>query len=350
MIFFTEAELSQLSIHKAGNKFLDERLVLSEHSLIINDDILNSLLMKYFLSSFEKTNEIYRFYHPSGDLGLNEIFHFSEKIFGSAKSFHKNTCQIAKHLYDISTHPNIKSGELYITLFKDLQIEGDLLDAIGIFKSESKEPYLTVAQNGPEFQLDYVQEAINIKKLDKGCLIFNTGKEDGYKVAIVDHTNRTEAVYWIDEFLKLKVRNDNYTKTHATLNLYKNFVTEKLTADFDLSKADKIDLLNRSINYFKDKEQFNVNEFAEEVIGDPRGVKLFQAYKKDYEKEYDTAIDSSFLISTAAVKKQARHFKSVLKLDKNFHIYIHGDKELIEKGFDEQKNMNYYKVYFKNEQ
>ena len=57
-----------------------------------------------------------------------------------------------------------------------------------------------------------------------------------------------------------------------------------------------------------------------------------------------------FEISGNAVKKQQRVYKSVLKLDKNFHIYIHGDRELIEKGFDDGKSMNYYKVYFREEQ
>ncbi len=70
----------------------------------------------------------------------------------------------------------------------------------------------------------------------------------------------------------------------------------------------------------------------------------------DYENEFDTEITDSFEISNAAVKKQARVFKSILKLDKNFHIYIHGSKEMIERGFDEEKNLNYYKVYFKEEQ
>lgn len=41
--------------------------------------------------------------------------------------------------------------------------------------------------------------------------------------------------------------------------------------------------------------------------------------------------------------------KEVLKLDKNFHIYIHGNHELIEKGFDSNKKMNYYKVYYNTE-
>ena len=57
----------------------------------------------------------------------------------------------------------------------------------------------------------------------------------------------------------------------------------------------------------------------------------------------------NFEISVHAVKQQAKVFKSVLKLDKNFHIYIHGNRQLIEKGFDEATGRNYYKLYFDNE-
>jgi hypothetical protein len=57
-----------------------------------------------------------------------------------------------------------------------------------------------------------------------------------------------------------------------------------------------------------------------------------------------------FDISTQAVKKQAKVFKSILKLDKNFHIYVHGNRELIEQGYDEEKHMKYYKVYYREEQ
>jgi len=38
----------------------------------------------------------------------------------------------------------------------------------------------------------------------------------------------------------------------------------------------------------------------------------------------------------------------VLKLDKNFHIYIHGNKELIERGTDPD-GRKYYKIYFEQE-
>ena len=41
--------------------------------------------------------------------------------------------------------------------------------------------------------------------------------------------------------------------------------------------------------------------------------------------------------------------KSVIKLDKNFHIYIHGERQMVEKGFDEVKQLNFYKLFFKEE-
>jgi 37-kD nucleoid-associated bacterial protein len=350
MITNFEAILQTLSIHQTGNKLMDEKYKLSEQPFEIKDDVLNKILIQYFLAPFEKTTEIYRLSHPSEDLNLNEVFHFAEIIFNDPETFHANSQQLAKHLYDASNHPKIKSGELYIAYFNKLQIEGELLDAIGIFKSETKETYLTVQNNNNNFELGYQQEAINIKKLDKGCIIFNTEKEEGYKVAVIDLTNRsTDAAYWVDDFLKLKVRNDNYNQTSATLSIYKEFVTKELESSFDLTKTDKIDLLNRSMKYFKENETFNMDEFAFEVINNEEGIQSFKNYKASYEQEYNTPIADSFAISAAAVKKQARTFKSVLKLDKNFHIYIHGDKELIEKGFDEEMNLNYYKVYFRVE-
>ncbi|MGZ3751280.1 MAG: nucleoid-associated protein [Mucilaginibacter sp.] len=351
MISFFEAALETLSIHRIGNKLQEEHYVLSEAPIPIQDEQLNSLLMHYFVSPYARINEVYRFYHSSDDLNLNEMYHFAEAIFNDPATFHENSQQIAKYLYETSNHPKIKAGELYCAYFKDLQIEGELLDAIGLFKSETKETYLKVYPEQNGFGISYEPDGININKLDKGCLIFNTEKEQGYKVAVIDQTNRNqEAVYWKDDFLKLKVRNDNFHQTNNVLGIYKNFVTQKLDDEFEVTKADKIDLLNRSIKYFKEKESFDLGEFSNEVIGNEQGIASFLNYKKSHEDEFEAPIPDTFDIHAAAVKKQSRVYKSILKLDKNFHIYIHGNKELIERGFDEGKNMSYYKVYFKEEQ
>lgn len=350
MISYFDATLAKISVHRVGNKALNEFYSLSEDTLQIEDETLRRLLMQYFLSPFEKSFEVFRFTHSSDDLELNELFHFSSEIFNDSQVFHEHSGQITKHLFNISNHPKIKSGELYVATFKDIQLEGELVDAIGIFKSETKESYLKVKPEAGGFAISYEEEAINITKLDKGCLILNTEKEEGYKIIVIDQTNRTDAAYWKDEFLQLKIRNDNFNKTNTTLGVCKEFITNKIDNEFDISKADKIDLLNKSMKYFKEKDSFDIDEFSEEVIGNPKAIASFKNFSKVYNDEFDAGLDQPFDISNAAVKKQAKIFKSILKLDKNFHIYIHGNKELIEKGFDEDKSMSYYKVYFREEQ
>jgi len=350
MITYFEAGLNILSVHHIGNSSQNEMYSLSDDPIQFKDEIIPGLLMRYFLSPFEKANEVYHLMHGSGGLQLNEVYTFASEIFANKNRFIEVSQQIAKFLYDVSSHPKIKSGELYIAYFEKVQIEGELLDAIGIFKSETKETYLKVYPDKGGFGIDYEENAININKLDKGCLIFNTEKENGYKVVVID-SNRGQdtAVYWKDDFLQLKIRNDSFNQTNNTLNVYKNFVTQKLDDEFEMTKADKIDLLNKSMKYFKEKETFDIDEFSDEVIGNEKAIESFKTFKKQYEDEFETPITDTFEIAANAVKKQSRVYKSVLKLDKNFHIYIHGDKELIEKGFDDDKHMNYYKVYFKEE-
>lgn len=351
MITSFEASLNQISVHKVGNKSQDEYMVLSEASLSIEDEMLKNLLMTYFLKPFEKVNEVYRFTHATNDLALNEIYHFAKKCFESGSDFHHISQQITRHLYDVSTHPKIKAGEVYVVYFDAVQIEGELHKALGIFKSETKETYLKVYPDAGGFSLSYEQEAINIQKLDKGCLIINTEAEEGFKVVVIDQTNKTQeaAVYWKDDFLKLKIRNDSFNQTHNVLGLYKNFVTEKIDEDFDISKPDKIDLLNKSMKYFKEKEKFDFEEFSDEVIGNDVAANSFKSMMSNYEQEFETPLSNGFDISSQAVKKQATNYKTVLKLDKNFHVYIHGDRQLLEQGFDDIKGKNYITLYYDKE-
>ena len=72
------------------------------------------------------------------------------------------------------------------------------------------------------------------------------------------------------------------------------------------------------------------------------------AYDKIYREENNIDLLDNFDISPLAVKKQAKVFKSVLKLDKNFHIYIHGDTDLIQQGIDSD-GRKFYKIYFNQE-
>jgi hypothetical protein len=130
MISFFEASMAELSVHRIGNKSQDEFYVLSEQSIELKENLLRNLLQQYFLSPFEKTNEVYRFFHPNTDLNLNEVYHFAAEIFDNGEKFHNNSKELAKYLYDVSGHPKIKAGELYVAFFENVQIDGEFHDAI----------------------------------------------------------------------------------------------------------------------------------------------------------------------------------------------------------------------------
>ncbi len=343
----TTETINQLSAHQVGNKNNGEDIFASRAPIDMSDVRLQELLLKYFLSPFT-SQEYYNFTFTNLDFKLNPLYIYATQIFEGTGDFHLNTINIAKHLYEVSNHPLIKSGDLFIAHFSNLFIGGDTVDAIGIFKSENRQAFIKVDQKKSQFVLEY-EDGINIEKLDKGCLILNIEKEAGYKVCIVDRSNKSgEAQFWKDSFLMLKTRSDDYHQTKDFLNIAKNYVTKQYAEDFEANKTDQIEILNRSMEYFKNHDNFEKKEFEAEVFQHPEVIKSFQKFDEVYRGDNDINLADTFEISDQAVKKQARIFKSVLKLDKNFHIYIHGNKEMIEHGV-EPDGRKYYKIYYKNE-
>lgn len=336
--------MDRLILHFVGNKNNGDGVRFSD---VLTDFENIEDFFKQLIDNNFKYEELYQFFFLP-NLELNPMYQFISSVFKEKESFIEQSKNVGRYLYDKSTHPQIKGGELCIFYFKDCQINDELIDCIGIFKSENKETILKVSSTKDGYNLKD-EKGINTTKLDKGCLIFNTETENGYIVSVVDNTNKnTEAQYWKDDFLSVQPKRNEYHQTNQFLGIAKQFVTKKLTEDFEVSKADQIDLLNRSVEYFKNHETFEKTDFVKKVFQDNNIIDSFRNFDEDFRRDNEIEISNNFDISTQAVKKQARAFKSVLKLDKNFHIYIHGDKELIEQGV-EKDGRKYYKIYYKDE-
>ena len=340
-------QLQQVIVHKVGNPSRGEDLKLSVNPLTLNDDMVKALLTKYFLGPFNE-NESYHFTHLR-DVQMNEVYTYVRKIFEDRESFTEQSALLAQFLYSKSTHVKVKEGEFYVVMFDEVPFEGEFIRAVGLFKSETKETFLKVFQHGPSWEV-IQEEGVNINKLDKGCLIFHTNTNEGYKVCVVDATNKqNDAQYWVTDFLQVEPYADSYHHTDKYLSLCKSFITNEYPEKFDVSKSDQIDMLNRSMEYFKTKENFSMEEFTNEVIHHEEVVNTFMDYKKNFESSRNFEIQDEFAIHVSAVKQQQRAFKTVLKLDKNFHIYIHGRRDLIEKGVDEMSGKKFYKLFFEEE-
>lgn len=128
---------------------------------------------------------------------------------------------------------------------------------------------------------------------------------------------------------------------------FRDFVKKQLPQEYEVTPIDVADLLNKGLVYFKENEVYNAEEFSKEVFKDDDLKESFENYLSDYEQAFQICISEEFGINPTAVKKSQRHFKSVVKLDKNFHIYIHGDRKKIEQSEDNKGR--FYKIYYTNE-
>lgn len=344
MYNFTFGKINNLIVHHVGCKNTNEGIRISQNLANLETiiDQISSLISTNF-----KTDELYHF-HFIPSLDLNPVYQFVNLIFKDQSVFVEQSQNCARYLYEKSDHPKIKGGELCIVHIQDCLIDDELVNAIGFVKSENKETILKVLSHRDRLELQS-ETGININKMDKGCLVFNIQKENGYLLAIVDNTNGSrEAQYWKDEFLGvMSIKNDFY-KTNQFLGITKQFLTEEFSKDFEITKADQINLLNRSVNYFKEHEIFKKDDFEQKVFGSENMIQSFRKYDQNFRVKNQIEPENNFDISEKAVKKQAKIFKRVLKLDKNFDIHIHGNHKMMEQGIDED-GRKYYKIYYNNE-
>ena len=339
---------SKITVHRVGNKINQEALMLSQQELQLEED-MKELLGNYFMNAF-KSEEQFHFYSDSY-LVNNPVYSSVSEIFEDKAKFQWESENIAKHLYDAAENPRVQGGELFIVYFEGDTIEsadGDnkKIDSIGIFKTEKREGFLKINPQDESFDIER-DFGISLSKIDKAALIYNSDKESGYVLSVVDNNRNGDIYYWFEDFLKVKQRDNEYFHTQETLSVYKDFITQQLPQEFEVSKADQADFLNKSINFFKEKEEFKYDDFVKEVLEDESVIESFSNFKSDYEQDMQISISEDFPINTQAVKKQQRHFKSIIKLDKNFHIYIHGDRQMLETGQDDKGK--YYRLYFEEE-
>ncbi len=347
MFNFTDVSLNQIVVHNIGSRPDDNGVKLSKNQMQVNDPDVENILKQYFLSPF-KPDYFFSFTNQQS-LDNNPVFSFISKVFDDNSEFYKQSVSLAYQLYESSNHPKIKTGEFYMVKFSNVVIDDEIVDAIGLFKSENKDTFLRVYQKNENFEVDY-DNGINIKKLDKGCLIFNTEKEFGYKVSLVDSTNPVnEALYWRNDFLQVAPRENEFYQTNQILNICKGFSQQVLTTDNKVDKQDQVAFLKRAEAYFNNNKVYDNEQFKADIIGDEQISQAFDDYKQEFEIKRDLSPVNQFDLSEPALKKGKKYFRSIIKLDRNFHIYVHSNPDYIEKGFDNQKGLKFYKLFFHDE-
>jgi hypothetical protein len=339
MVNGKEALVEEFTLHRVGTDGVDN--VLSDFSAVLQGAVEQEFLRKLFLKPFSNMAVTSEFTHAVG--AEYNVLHGLCKDIEAGKDFVGCTRAIAKHLIDVSQHHNINGGDLYVARFSAVELDGAFHDAVGIYKFDDKEVFIEsrVEDDGIALQL---KRGLSNSKPNKAVLVVFT--EGEYTLFILDDNIHSE--FWQKHFIDHKPKKDHVNSTSNVLELTKSFITDQLPQQFEIAKADQIDLLNRSVQYFKSHTEFDQDAFAQEVFQEEGVVKSFKRFGEQFQETHDMDIQDNFAISAHAVKRQARIFKSVIKLDKNFHIYIHGDRNRIEHGVDDS-GRKFYKIYYDQE-
>lgn len=349
MLQLSETVMTELAVHFVGNQSQGGQVQLSDH-LFEPEPEVEIALIQFFLKSFNKAEVSFKFQAPEGEEELveNKIYSSCKTIFENSESLLEESVKITNYLFEQSQHPHIKTGEVFVVRLSDVVLEGEMVEAVGIFKSERKEGFLKFGKNPTQLK---VLEGIPVGKLDKGCMIFRTEEDNGFRVAVVDN-NSYDTRYWNDDFLNLRIDKNETFHTKVVMDMCQDFVKE--VPELQNDPAEQMVFLSKSVDYLKNHENFEMEEFAKEVLTKPEAADELLHFKQTFEKHNDLEVQNNFEIAQPAVKNLKKQVKNSISLDTNIQIKLDFDQaesasQFLEKGYDEARNMYYYKVYFNEE-
>ncbi len=344
---FNRAKLTTLTLAQVGNSLRAEPLRTSNELCKFADDDTGVLTLS-FLKPFRNLER--RALHHSDSLDLNDVYRYSSVIFNDSEALLTHGRKIARHLYKISKHPNIKSGDLCVALIDDVMVDGEPHQALSIIKSENRVPFLEIADHEGNLRL-ITHRGISPEKIDKGCLIIDYDKEGGYLVYTFDKAS-SDAHFWMRDFLGVKFRKDSDYMTKRYADMCVEFAKEGLPEE--MAAEEKFRVANRAINYFEEKDEFDLSGFKEEALQEPKIIEKFDDFYNNQEDEDGEKLKESFPIDKKIAKKSGNKFRSTIKLDSGVNIsfapaFRDADEDVIERGFDEEKQLKYIKIYFGEE-
>lgn len=332
-------------VHHVGNKSNGEGVGFSDSELDFAS--IEQELLKLVERSFN-LNDLYHFYYE-GSVALNPVFSFTKEIFDNPGEITAQSRHIAKILYDCSTHPKVKPGELSVIYISGYELEGEAVDALAIIKSETRQSVLQLDRTQDGFVVS-MNNAINLSKVEKGCIIFNVDEEEGFRIAIIDNSSSSgDAKYWKDSFLHVASYNGAHHQTSSLINLATEFISETVAGDASLSSVEKAMIANRSKQVLIDSEQDTITfeDYSHAVFKDSRLEDKFALYAEE-NTPLELAELSTISVERKAVNKRRSRI-STIHLDDNFDILIRGGDDHIIRGYDENAGLNYYMLYFEKE-
>lgn len=333
-----EAYIDEIVCHHYS---VDPTMSLMNNGLMDMAALDANVLKEFFIKPFANVKTEYCFSHPV-DLSYNIIYQTALKVL-DGEDFVKCSQDVFRHLQSVSTLPTIKDGDVFVAKVSDILVGDGYYEGLGIFKIERKSEFIeTYLDENGNMQFA-IKNGFSSNRIDKACLTVFTEKIP--KCYLIDTSKDTK--FWRQDFLGLVPMANSYSQSKAVMAVFQSFMNEELKERVEMTKEEQVSLLNRWSEQVKTADVFQMKEAAQEVLGDKNVADMFAEYCRVYEEQEGVKLSGSFDVDKKAVTlpKKVR----TIKLDDTAEINLLKTGGFIERGYDEGKGMNYYKLYFSKE-
>ena len=331
MINFSQAKINKFIVHHVGSSFGNEGIQYAYKFSNVKEeeDIFSHILF----SSFVKEKQLYRINGERNDdfLILKDSYYRNIEI--------NDSHDIASQFYQkLTENPGINSGFLVIADISDIIITGEVVKGFAI-------AFVNSASYGVKLDVEKITDVNSFTEFPTACLFLSTEE----KLCVVQNSGKNKRLKTsFFEFLNILEYEDSYKYTKDRLDNILKFNNEVYNEGNAIDALSQADLKAKIAKYFSSNDDFIQEDFENEVL---ESQDIIEAYQDFVEKNnVNTKLSNEFEISEDAFKAKKKYFKSILKLDKNFHVYIHGNRDNIERGYDEKKGLHFYKLYFNHEE
>lgn len=336
---FSQSVISRLAIHQIGPE--PDSIHFSQGPVKLNPEDTKRIA-KVFLKGFN-LDARYKFEENGNDSGMS-VRNLVEDFFQQNDKFHELSIELAKEW--IRAQPEaVKFHEMIVCEFQNLFIDGEKHPGLGIFLINTKENFLTIQKTIHDFSIS-LNEGVNLKKLTDCVLIIPASIPIQTGIFFKQNVYDFESNHLADHFLHTKPVSNNFYQTSHQLNMLKAYIDHELEEEPRLEKMDK---MNRSMEYFKNNEHYNQKDFETSIFDEPEQKQAFERFRHQYAEDKNLQIVDEFDIAPNAVKKKSHYIRSVIKLDKDFHIYVHGSRQNIIRGYDPDRGKHFYQLFFDEE-
>ncbi|MCX8080034.1 MAG: nucleoid-associated protein [Bacteroidia bacterium] len=345
---FIDARVEEVFVHFSGNFAKGRPPEFELEPVRLEDPLVNDFFISW-LSRPYKTDQTFKF-RNTGSSRRHIVMDLCIKYFKKKNSLHVFSREITEHIHRQMCSAEIPEGEVLVCEVSQIRWMGQSYRAIAILKVDNKNPFLVLGrdQNKPSLEAWY---GLYLKKPCKSALVFYDEVMKDFFVMLHDDTRYDGPAggYWGADVMDVEPMEGNYFFTDRFLKMAKKYGDEVLNEDNQIDPLDKNIFLHRNLEYFKNHATYEPKTYEQEVLPVKELRDSFHEFARSEDPDWDKFAVRDFDVSGFALKKNQRFFKSVIKLDSNFHIYAHGRYDLVEKGFDEEKGMKYYKLYYETE-